>query len=90
MLIRIIVATCALLLSSLFAMQSSQIAWAGPDDNTASDSDPSWSPDGTKIAFSRVENDGYSSIYVMNATDGSGVTRLTVNSNASAEKPAAP
>lgn len=35
-------------------------------------SDPAWSPDGGKIAFGR---DG--AIYVMNATDGSGVQRLT-------------
>jgi hypothetical protein len=42
---------------------------------------PSWSPDGTKIAFSGLESrgspdDNYE-IYVMNAADGSGVTRLT-------------
>src|ERR671918_629330 len=41
----------------------------------ASDSDPSWSPDHTKIAF-ESDRDGNSNIYVMNA-DGSGLTQLT-------------
>jgi Tol biopolymer transport system component len=41
---------------------------------------PSWSPDGTKIAFSS-NRDGNWEIYVMNA-DGSGVTRLTTNRSA--------
>jgi hypothetical protein len=39
--IRIIVATCAVLLSSLFTMESSQSAWAGPppaaDDGSRND-----------------------------------------------------
>ena len=38
--------------------------------------DPSWSPDGTKIAFSS-DRDGYSRVFIMNASDGSDVTRLT-------------
>jgi Tol biopolymer transport system component len=41
----------------------------------SNDSDPSWSPDGKKIAFVS-DRDGNSEIYVMNA-DGSGQTRLT-------------
>lgn len=41
------------------------------------DGDPSWSPDGTKIAFESFRDDG-SEAYVMNA-DGTGVTRLTFN-----------
>jgi hypothetical protein len=49
-------------------------------DNSASDGDPSWSPDGTKIAFdSDRDENGNRDIYVMNADDGSGQTRLTNN-----------
>ncbi len=43
--------------------------------DAAIDSDPAWSPDGTKIAFS-TSRDGNFEIYVMNA-DGTGPTRLT-------------
>jgi Tol biopolymer transport system component len=44
-------------------------------DHPARDGDPSFSPDGTKIAFESFR-DGSSEVYVMNA-DGTGVTRLT-------------
>src|SRR5919109_3352199 len=47
-------------------------------DNDADDFDPTWSPDGTKIAFSSDRDDGIPEIYVMSA-DGSDVTRLTDN-----------
>jgi Tol biopolymer transport system component len=47
---------------------------------------PSWSPDGTKVAFSS-NRDGNWEIYVMNA-DGSGVTRLTTNRSADDASPA--
>ncbi len=40
---------------------------------------PSWSPDGSKLAFSRLEADGTSEIYTIMA-DGTGLTRLTNNS----------
>src|SRR5439155_7770129 len=42
-----------------------------------SDSEPAWSPDGTKIAFTS-NRDGDTEIFVMNA-DGSGQTQLTHN-----------
>jgi len=46
-------------------------------DNVSSDGSPSWSPDGTKIAFCSTK-DGNAEIYVMNA-DGTGAIRLTNN-----------
>jgi Tol biopolymer transport system component len=39
---------------------------------------PTWSPDGTRIAFTSDGNDGYGEIYLMNS-DGSGLTQLTQN-----------
>ena len=46
-------------------------------NNTVADSNPAWSPDGTRLAFASTRN-GNSEIYVMNA-DGSNVLRLTNN-----------
>jgi hypothetical protein len=46
-------------------------------NNAASDWEPAWSPDGSKIAFAS-DRDGNWEIYVMNA-DGSGQTRLTTD-----------
>src|SRR5215218_9859215 len=53
-------------------------------DNDANNLSPSWSPNGERIAFSSngditEENDPNYDIYVMNADDGSGQTRLTNN-----------
>lgn len=45
--------------------------------NPASDQNPVWSPEGTRIAFHSLR-DGNSEVYVMNA-DGTGQTRLTTN-----------
>jgi Tol biopolymer transport system component len=47
-------------------------------DNTVADFDPTWSPDGEKIAFASGSGDIDPEIYVMNA-DGSDVTQLTNN-----------
>jgi len=47
-------------------------------NTTAANGQPSWSPDGAKVAFTS-DRDGNREIYVMNA-DGSGQTRLTNNS----------
>jgi hypothetical protein len=46
-------------------------------NSAATEGDPAWSPDGTKIAFSgpRVQSSGGPQVYVMNA-DGSGVIHL--------------
>ena len=45
--------------------------------NSATDYQPAWSPNGSKIAFAS-DRDGNFEVYVMNA-DGSGQTRLTSN-----------
>lgn len=45
--------------------------------STGLDNSPDWSPDGTRIAFQRNDDAGQPDIYVMNASDGSNVTRLT-------------
>jgi Tol biopolymer transport system component len=37
---------------------------------------PTWSPDGTRIAFTSDGTDGYGEIYVM-SSDGSGLTQVT-------------
>lgn len=48
-------------------------------DDPAEDREPTWSPDGTKIAFTS-SRDGNEEVYVMNA-DGSGQLNLTKNSD---------
>ena len=45
-------------------------------NNGGFDEDPSFSPDGSKIAFVSDRDSGNAEIYVMNA-DGSNITRLT-------------
>jgi Tol biopolymer transport system component len=63
--------------SEIYVMNSDGSGQTRLTDNDAADEDPSWSPDGEKIAFDSVGEDGNSQIYVMNAADGSDVTRLT-------------
>jgi hypothetical protein len=54
--------------------------------NHADDRDPSWSPDGTKIAFVRggaaPQGEGHNNVYVMNA-NGSGRVNLTPGADTS-------
>ncbi|MEZ4668694.1 MAG: SUMF1/EgtB/PvdO family nonheme iron enzyme [Anaerolineae bacterium] len=45
-------------------------------NNTSTDTDPSWSPDGKQIAFASDRTDGTSQIYVMDA-DGSNIRQIT-------------
>ena len=59
----------------------------GLTNDAAGDSDPAWSPDGTKIAFTRGLVSDAGAIYVMNA-DGSAQTRLTSDASASDYSPA--
>jgi Tol biopolymer transport system component len=54
---------------------SGQTALTG---NPADDSQPAWSPDGSKIAFTSLRDANYWEVFVMNA-DGSGQTALTGN-----------
>lgn len=55
-------------------------------DSQFSDTTPSWSPDGLRLAFASDKPDDIFEIYVMNA-DGSEISRLTTNS-AEARTPA--
>ncbi|MBS7622383.1 PD40 domain-containing protein [Candidatus Bathyarchaeota archaeon] len=62
----------------IFVMNPDGSAVTQLTTNTAGDLEPSWSPDGSKIAFASDRDTDYE-IYVMNA-DGTAVTQLTFNS----------
>jgi Tol biopolymer transport system component len=52
--------------------------------NPARDTDPAWSPDGSRIAFA-TDRDGNSEIYTMESSGGGGLQRLTANTIYDAE-----
>jgi uncharacterized protein (TIGR02145 family) len=59
------------------ALHGVDTSWQRLTDNSARDSHPAWSPDGTRLAFVS-DRDGDKEIYVMNA-DGTDVQQLTDN-----------
>src|SRR5215213_6266702 len=59
----------------IYAMNADGTGQTNISNNTASDTDPDWSPDGTKLIFSS-DRDGRIQIYIMNA-DGSGQMNLS-------------
>jgi Tol biopolymer transport system component len=63
--------------NEIYTMEPDGTAQTNLTNHPADDTDPAWSPDGTKIAFSSAR-DGNSQIYVMNA-DGTNLTRITNN-----------
>ena len=61
--------------SAIYTVRSDGMGAVRVTDGLARDTDPAWSPDGTRIAYTS-ERDGRRAIYVVNE-DGSDVKRLT-------------
>src|SRR5437867_5576550 len=64
--------------TELYVMNADGSNPARLTNNSAADYQPTWSPDGSRIAFVS-ERDGNAEIYVMNAADGSNPVRLTTD-----------
>jgi len=63
--------------NDIFTMNADGSNQTNLSNDPAFDEDPAWSPDGTKVAYTRSAN-AVPEIFVMNA-DGSGKTKLTSN-----------
>ena len=55
-------------------------------NHPAVDQEPTWSPDGTKIAFA-TNRDGNFEVYVVNADNGANAINLTNNSSSNEFEP---
>ena len=64
--------------SEIYAVNADGSGKVNLTNDPADDFTPSWSPDGTKIAFARWDGGSGAEVYVMNA-DGTGQTNLTNN-----------
>jgi hypothetical protein len=62
----------------IYVMNANGSSQTNLTNNPASDSQPMWSPDGTRIVFQSNRHQALGEIYTTNA-DGSDVTRLTTN-----------
>ncbi|MGI9627760.1 MAG: TolB family protein [Longimicrobiales bacterium] len=61
----------------IYLMEAGGSAYMNLSDNESVDSDPAWSPDGSRIAFGSTRS-GNADLWVMNV-DGTGLTQVTNN-----------